>query len=360
MDLQLLSRAEAPSIDIDAWRELCERAVVANPFYEPWALLPALRFLEPCSDVRVVLVYVDGTLSGLFPVKRTSGRFGIRYLSTWKYPDCYLTDPLLFPGLDLDEIFRQTMERFDVCCFMSPSHTASTLLKSRNAVFTVRERGAITESISWDQYQALQPRKVRKENRRVISRVLGVPEMRYLVAGQGLAEEWFPRFLRLEAAGWKGEGGWAVQQDENRTKFLFELMRRGEAEGKIEFQALIAGNEVFAIAFRYVTRRCSFEVKTTFSEKHSRLYPGVVLELLNMKDLLEKGLAMGDSCATHHNELVNRIWPGRRRVYKSVEFSDTIGGQGRRAAYRLYRRLVETLGNSRTAGKVMLVRNDSE
>lgn len=355
--LEVLSRAEADNIDADAWRTLADRAAVVNPFYERWALLPALRFLEPAERVFLVVVFRGETLSGLFPVKFHKGRLGWRYLSVWKYQDCYLTDPLFLPGLDLVAVYRRMIDSFGVCCLLSASHTSGTCLDSMNAVCVVRERGAITDAMSWSEYEAKQPRKVRKENKRVVGRALR--DAKYVVATNGFASDWLPWFLSVEASGWKGRGGWAVEQDKNRKEFLYELMRLGEVENKIEFQALVAGEEILAVAFRYIARGCAFEVKTAFNEDYSRFYPGVVLELLNVKDLLAKGIEIGDSCAASHNDLINRVWPGRRRIYKTVEFRGSMVGRGKRVAYALYRRMFDMIGNNGSAGKMVLL-NKSE
>ncbi|MBA3462113.1 MAG: hypothetical protein H0T46_19290 [Deltaproteobacteria bacterium] len=86
-----------------AWEELVANAADPNPFYEPYALLAALRLLPDAKDVEVVLVWASNPLPrqprflvGLFPlVHRRYKGLPLPTLSTWKHGYQYLGTPLV-------------------------------------------------------------------------------------------------------------------------------------------------------------------------------------------------------------------------------------------------------------------------
>src|ERR687893_256134 len=67
------------------WEALAADAAEPNPFYEHWMLLPALQaFADP--DFRCILVWDNGTLGALFPM-RLERRFRglpVRALRSWR------------------------------------------------------------------------------------------------------------------------------------------------------------------------------------------------------------------------------------------------------------------------------------
>ncbi len=90
---------------------------------------------------------------------------------------------------------------------------------------------------------------------------------------------------------------------------------------RVEFQGLFLKDEPLAISFRLVFNRCAYDLKTTYNEKYKHFYPGVVLELFNLKDLENYDINLVDSCTSSDNKVVNRLWPSQRKVYGCIFFS---------------------------------------
>jgi len=57
MKLRFYSRSQCKEIPLKAWESLAERAIVSNPFYEHWNLIPALEHLEQSSKVELVTAW---------------------------------------------------------------------------------------------------------------------------------------------------------------------------------------------------------------------------------------------------------------------------------------------------------------
>jgi len=173
-----------------------------------------------------------------------------------------------------------------------------------------------------------------------MSRLLGQKDVVYTTVDDELASKWLPLFLNMEGNSWKGKAGRAVEQDNEKLKYLREVVKLGEQRKKIKFQVLQKGHEVLALSFRYVTRNTLYEIKTTYNEKYNKLYPGIVLELLNVQDMLNSDYKLADSCATPHNSVINRIWPDRRDIFRTVLFRRTMLGEVAETFYnarRLFR-----------------------
>ena len=74
--------------DVDRWRDLAARAAVANPFFEPELVLPAVRHLERGAEVRLAVVQRGGEWIAMAPVVRLSRWRGMptRAHGTWEHP----------------------------------------------------------------------------------------------------------------------------------------------------------------------------------------------------------------------------------------------------------------------------------
>lgn len=336
-DVRILRRDEAAHIEPSAWDELAERARYPNPFYERWNLLPALRHLEPDADVRVVTAYLGTELVGLFPVcvKRILSQ---RYLKIWCYRDCLLSDVLLRPGFSLWPVLQTAMERLGALVTNSPMHGRNgfDVRPARQLCRFRHERRAITRFDGWDAYEARLSRKDRKENRRILRRVLEREGLRYETSDSELLERWLPRYLEVENSSWKMGRGNAISVDENRSRYFEEAIAAGEAQRKVQFQGLFDDDYPVAMSFRFTARSHAYEIKTSYRETHRRLYPGVVLELLNLRDILDhEELSLVDSCA-FRNRVVDRIWPDEIPILNSMAFAETVAGRTAGTLMRLY------------------------
>lgn len=336
MKIRLVQRNDALEIDSEKWDLLANKSLTPNPFYERWSLLPALKYLDLEETIFIVTIYDNHELTGLFPVCLRGSSFQLRYLEIWKFKDCYLTDPLFSRDRVPLDIFNALMRQLNAHILISSTHTIHGFgVETPNGAYrNHRSRGAITEFVGWDIYLNKLSSKHRYEHKRVMSRLLEQKDVGYLSTNTDLASKWFPIFLDIENNSWKGKSGRAIKQHNNRLMYLRETVKLGEEKQKIKFQVLYKGDEVLAVSFRYITNNTLYEIKTTYDDNYNKLYPGVVLELLNIKDMLNSDYLLADSCATPHNSLINRTWPGQRTIFRTVLFRSTVRGKVAKAIYK--------------------------
>jgi hypothetical protein len=91
-------------VHLPAWEDLSAHAIEANPFYEPFMLLPALDAFGKNSVLQFVLIYAvrggRAVLVGFLPMERASQYKGLplAHLRLWMHRHCYLCTPLIRRG----------------------------------------------------------------------------------------------------------------------------------------------------------------------------------------------------------------------------------------------------------------------
>src|SRR3954451_10467438 len=95
--VQVVRDREALEAIVPAWEELAANACEANPFYEHWILLPALRAQGEGSGCRCVLVWDGGRLTGRLPFERRLNFRGLpaATLTSWRHSAYLLCPPLV-------------------------------------------------------------------------------------------------------------------------------------------------------------------------------------------------------------------------------------------------------------------------
>jgi hypothetical protein len=348
IDIRLVDRDDAATIDPDAWDLLADNARIPNPFYERWNLLSAVKHLDKSEKVFIVTGYQSGRLVCLFPVCLKRKAVFFPYLMLWQFRDCLMSDVLYDGSVPLTSVFRALMDRLKVQMIVSPTHRKEGFEIAAGCSFCQirRSRKAVVESTSWEEYQSKLPRKYRKENRRIITRLLEKVGAQYITAEDDLVDRWLPLYMDTENISWKARHGHVTSSDINRRNYLEEAISRGEKTKKIEFQALVKDDEVLAVSFRFKAQNNAYEIKTTYNETYKQYHPGVVLELLNIKSVLEKGFTLVDSCA-FKNKVVDRLWPDDVVLYRTVVFKKTIAGKLAQLVYKGYRQILLRLNNDR-------------
>ena len=74
-------------------------------------------------------------------------------------------------------------------------------------------------------------------------------------------------FLRLEASGWKGEGGTAMASDERATDFFRAMCAEFAAAGRLRMRSLEAGDRILAMTCDLRAGDSLFGFKTAFDEE---------------------------------------------------------------------------------------------
>jgi len=321
---------------VQAWEELAEEAVEANPFYESWMLIPALRALATGKDVRVVLVIsVEGGqpfLCGVFPVERKTKYKGVPVatFSLWQHIYCALCTPLIRIGyarecLDafLDWLATECggpLMEFNLVPGEGPFHKLLTehLLERGNSslVSESYERAVFRPGRTLDEYLHV---AISSRHRRDMRRKLRRLSERGRIAFDELdveadTERWIEEFLTLEASSWKGKEGSAFACSEANRNYFITIAKEAFARGRLMMSAMRLDGKPVAQKFSLLAGCASFAFKISYDESYAYFSPGMLLEVENIGSLHRRSdIEWMDSCATPIH-FINRIWPDRRKI----------------------------------------------
>jgi hypothetical protein len=122
-------------------------------------------------------------------------------------------------------------------------------------------------------------------------------------------------FLALEASGWKGERGTALQQNEGDLSFIRHATRGLTETGQCEIVTLHAGETPVAAAVVLRHQDRAFYFKLGIDERFAKFSPGVQLTLDLTRHLCADAvLATADSTANADHPMINPIWRGRLKI----------------------------------------------
>lgn len=341
--------------DILAWDALAACAAEANPFFESWYLLPALRAHDSDGSVRIIRLEVDGLLAGLLPITRSLRYYTrpIPHISTWLHGNCFLGSPLVArgcEGLFWRELLTWADRHAGIGLFL---HIAEMPLDSaifralrevlaqqgRHGALVKRDDRAMLKSDASPQayFEASLSGKKRKELRRQLARLgeLGHTAFERQRDAQDIGR-WIEEFLTLESAGWKGRAGTALAASESTSSLFRDSLRGAAAQGKLERLTLRLNGQPIAMLATFLTPPGAYSFKTAFDESYARFSPGVLLQRENLAILDDPDIAWSDSCAAADHPMIDHIWRERRAIGR---VSIAIGGRLRRAAFRRLARI---------------------
>jgi CelD/BcsL family acetyltransferase involved in cellulose biosynthesis len=314
--------------DVDAWRDLVAAAVEPNPFFDPDFALPAARGLGASTVQLLVVRDGGGEWLGLLPVRRAGHwrRMPSAVTAAWSHPYCFVGTPLVRRGTE-----DQVLPALIAALRRGTSLVARERLAADGPVADALD-GALDEAgvrpIVWatEERAALH----RREDGRYVELTLGSKRRRELRRQRSLMEAELgcavacvdatgdpaavDAFLELEAAGWKGRAGTAMEVA--RAGEFFREACRGLAErGRLQLLLLRCGDRLVAAKCNLVSDDAVHCFKIAYDETLGRFSPGVQLELENIRAFHDRTeLGWMDSCAAPDNQMINRLWPDRRRV----------------------------------------------
>jgi hypothetical protein len=347
-----IENAENPAF-LAAWDTLSQRASEPNAFYESWFLLPAMRNLDGGSKVKLFTVWqgtpLQSPLIGLIPLlnEASYAGFPVTYCQNWLHHNAFLGSPLVRSGLE--KIFWQQLLRFiddqpTSAMFLhfnglvigGPSQMALQKECSRTdrqyAQVHSKERAFLEGGLSAGAYfENIVRGKKRKELRRQKARLAEQGDMRFsrIDDASGL-DGWIDEFLNLEAQGWKGKNGSALNCEPGTSSFFHEALHAAAEHGRLERLELRLDNQPLAMLVNFLCAPGSFSFKTAFDENYSRFSPGVLLQIENLGLLNREDIDWCDSCAAEGHPMIDSLWQGRRHIGR---YSVAIGGTGRRMVF---------------------------
>lgn len=312
-----------------AWVDLAGATAHPNPFFEPFMLLPALRFLPGGAGVDVLLVYRNELLCGLAPlahIRRYRG-LPIAARTLWQYAHCFDATPLLRAGHEraamgaLLDALTDDVPLLELRTVAAEGPAAGAVIDAVNqrglevSISGQHTRAFLRRATDADSYReaAISPGK-RKELRRQERRLAELGTLVYdrLAPGAPLAD-WTAEFLTVEAMGWKGRAGSALAASAADRSFFASVTEAAYARGRLAILALRVGGRAAAMKCNLLAGDGAFAFKIGYDESLARYSPGVLLELANIDWLHARpSLRWMDSCAAWDHPMINGIW--RERV----------------------------------------------
>jgi len=312
------------------WRELAQRAIEPNIFYEPSFALAAAPVLG--ADAGAGLVWSRaGRLLGLFPARTERRRYGIALplLVGWTHPYAPLGAPLVdadFCDQVVDAWFGYVARdpQLPKLVLLPYCPSAGALAEALDAV--IARRGGRTAAFGQHARALLAPGeeresylakaldgKKRKELRRQRKRLAECGTLAFEEAyAPAVIERALDEFLALEARGWKGRAGTAARCDSAIASFLRKAVTALASEGKAQIVSLRASSAPAAALIILRSGGSAWCWKIAYDESLARYSPGVQLLLDTTTMLLrDHAVVRADSCATPHHPMIDHVWRER-------------------------------------------------
>lgn len=315
------------------WNLLARNAVVPNAFFEPWFLMPALEMLHPQGEFRFVLLYRQPKrqtdppqLVGFFPLERT--QLPLFPGAAWTL----IINPFLYSSLPLVssdqpqktiQSFLQWARETGISIIQMQRIPAEGLFEQAlidacgelKLMLYVQEqttRACLKRRKDIGDYFELRGhyrRDMQRRRRRLEEQ--GNLQLRVLETPEDLSA-WQQQFLELEANGWKGTRGTAIQQSDEQRNLFLEVTSQASQRGQLQMMGLYLDDRPLALKCNLLSGRGAYSWKIAYDEEYSKFSPGVLLEIDNIELFHHtKQLQWIDSCARATHPMINRLWPSR-------------------------------------------------
>ena len=339
--MQTVSFSQLDDAALRAWDRLADRAVEPNPYYRPgFARAAALADDDP-----LVMYETDGDeWIACLPISRALrwGRLQMRCFAPWSPDNAFVATPLLdrrAPMAAATALVRHIKRTTEVAALVidpidpdGPAGTALwhafTKLAIAPTVYAEWQRAALRRRSQPTYLREAMSGKRRKELRRQ-RRALGAELGGEIEAVDCTTDpEAWDLLLNLEQSGWKGDNGTALASNRGGAEFFREMCRTESGAGRLQVLSLRGGGHTAAMQVNLIDGGTMFCFKVAYDQSLAQFGPGVLLE----QDAIEIFHAslpadFADSCAPPDSELVNRMWPDRRRMQTLI-----VPSRSRRAA----------------------------
>lgn len=357
--MQTVALGDLDDAALAAWQRLADRAAEPNPYYRPEFVRAAARAGD---DSLVMYASEGGEWIACLPVGRASRwrRMRLRCLVPWAPDLAFAGTPLLHRDAadrGAAAFARYLGETTGIAALVidpiDPDGPAGAALAREFAragivptVYAEWERAALRRRPEPTYLQEAMAGKRRKELRR-LRRALAAElggEVEAVDCSTDPAA--WDRFLTLEASSWKGEAGTALSYRPGGAMFFRAMCAAAASASRLQVLSLQAGGHTAAMQVNLVDGGTMFCFKVAYDATLARFSPGALLEA-DAIEIFHASLPadFADSCAPPDSELVNRMWPDRRRMQTLI-----VPSRARRAALvgpniaaeRIGRRLVGT------------------
>lgn len=325
---QLLPRDEIDRVSHQEWDELSSKSIFKNPFYARNCLTAAFKSLDSNKTLFLAVSFADNKLVTLFPVEFARHKIGFKMINVWSHNHCPLSDPLSLNNTDTSRTIFNLLQQTGATCFGAERHSPQSLgeLVTQKSLIHQTFRGQVSQFKAKKEYYACLPAKVRSESKRIVRRINQELNLSYKTSKELPEFGWFEAYCQLEHSGWKSGAKGSILSQPNYLQYYNEFIDKALNNNQVEFQGIFHDEKPVALSFRMISENCAFDIKTSYDEAYRRLYPGVVLEILNLIELHQLDFDFVDSCTQPNNRVINRLWPEQKIVHDSIFFKNSFIG----------------------------------
>ena len=322
-------------------QELASTAIEPNVFYEPWMLLPALRWLTSDVELCLALVFVDSersvsgrVLTGFFPleIRNRYNHFPVKTARLWKHKHCHLCVPLMrrdHAPDTLSAFFDWIASDSSRCNLLELGHISGEgpfhklLVQTidacdrANRVDVRFTRPQLDRAVTAEAYlSANVSKKHQKDLEKKQKKLSQLGNVEYVTPNSAAeVEDWVNQFIALEASGWKGKLGEALALHDRDAHFFRESMCEAWRVRRLDLLGLRLGTNLIALKFNLPCPGGSFAYVITYDEAYSAYSPGLLLEIENIRRVHgSRSVVWMDSCADKNSTIFNRIWAEKRLI----------------------------------------------
>jgi len=317
--------------DTESWLDLVRRAVEPNPFFEP-AFVMAMAQHLPDAGASLLVVEDAGAWLACLPVLRWRLGRVVPLLRTWRHPYCFLGTPLLdaatadaAAGSLLDGMADHapgSRVGIDLLVEDGPAAAAINAAVSDRRLTVLRQRRterAFLERRPEGDYLAGMRSHRRRELNRLGRRLAAELGGELSVTDRAGDDGAVATFLELEKSGWKGREATAMGSEPEHEAFFHTLCRTFAEQSRLQLLALSVDDQTVAMKCNLIAGDGAFCFKIAHDDRLAGFSPGVQLERENVRVFHEQRPEQWqDSCADPDNDMINRLWPDRRRLSSTV------------------------------------------
>lgn len=319
--------------DERSWRELGERAIEPNPFYEPDCVIPAALHQSHGAEIGLVVAEDKGRFMACMPFRCTS-RWKMRYpIVTMQVRRMnYLGTPLvdascgaapivaLLEGLAhqrrlhrgrilVIEALRGDGPVFELL------YSAADQLSFPVSEFDSYKRGLLRRrpDASYERIHSSKTRYNLRRQHRQLAEYCGGSQP--VVVDRTSDPSAIADYIALEAAGYKDRTGVAMTTVPGEPEYFTDMCKRFSAAGRLNILALQAGGKTIAMEIWVRGGEGLFLIKISYDEDFARFGPGVLLQTSSLQTFHDRTDADWiDTCTSEGNDILLRLYPDRRKI----------------------------------------------
>jgi CelD/BcsL family acetyltransferase involved in cellulose biosynthesis len=318
-------------VPVDAWHALEARAIEPNGYYLAEWELAVNATAHGLTDVSALTAWHHGSLIGLLPV--------VSLRRAYRLPLPVLVNADAYGTLSTPLLDRHAAREAAVALFIQARQNGVRAIVFRNVALEGPAMTAMHDALA---EQGLAPRVITSHVRagldatrdadEVLRDGLGAKKLKELrrqrnrLAEHGAVTFAVARtpdevtaavdaFLALEASGWKGKRGTALQQQAGDEAFIRRATRALAARGQCEIVTLKVGDAAVAsgVMVRHLDRAYYFKIG--IDERFGKYSPGVQLTLDVTRHLCtDPATTSADSTAAPGHPMIDPIWRERLAI----------------------------------------------